>query len=93
MHSKLDGALSPAASHNRGLAGGAVQAVVRALCSAFPLNKEPAMCNSEAVSENECKPGGVGYHNCHNGCATVLPCSAVLQPTTWHQYYGAVMLA
>jgi hypothetical protein len=44
-----------------------VQAVVRALCSAFPLDSEPAACNAEVVSENECKPGGVGYDNCHNG--------------------------
>lgn len=41
--------------------------VTRALCAAFPLGREPALCNDEAVSEDECRPGGEGYVRCRMG--------------------------
>lgn len=38
--------------------------VLRALCAGFPAGQEPPECNSAAVSEDECAPGGVGERAC-----------------------------
>lgn len=41
--------------------------VLRAVCSGFPTGLEPAVCNEEWVSDNECKIGGEGWNACNSG--------------------------
>eukprot|EP00199_Chlamydomonas_sp_CCMP681_P001122 CAMPEP_0119103792 /NCGR_PEP_ID=MMETSP1180-20130426/2167_1 /TAXON_ID=3052 ORGANISM="Chlamydomonas cf sp, Strain CCMP681" /NCGR_SAMPLE_ID=MMETSP1180 /ASSEMBLY_ACC=CAM_ASM_000741 /LENGTH=797 /DNA_ID=CAMNT_0007088383 /DNA_START=241 /DNA_END=2634 /DNA_ORIENTATION=+ len=45
-----------------------VGGVMRALCSGYPTDQEPSVCNEKWVTgENECDPAGVGHANCHVG--------------------------
>lgn len=45
---------------------------MRALCAAFPVDAEPAVCNEKWVSENECEVGGAGYVACRVGCVRLV---------------------
>jgi len=44
-----------------------VASVMRALCSAYPLDREPPVCNEKWVAEDECAVGGPGYAQCRVG--------------------------
>lgn len=40
--------------------------VMRAICSSFSAETEPAVCVSEWVSDDECKEGQMGHTTCNN---------------------------
>lgn len=41
--------------------------ITRALCASFPEGTEPALCNEQWVSDNECETLAVGYTKCRVG--------------------------
>ncbi|WIA30662.1 hypothetical protein OEZ86_000736 [Tetradesmus obliquus] len=46
--------------------------VLRAICTGFPTGNEPAVCNEEWVSDNECKEGNEGWTACNSGLNSTL---------------------